>query len=296
VNINAQFTGTQVSMSFDDGSNKNRFTVVVDGASPTTITSAPGQTSLSLATGLTSGTHDIVIWRNTEASFGVTQFTGLASFGTGGALLAPVAAPNRRIEMVGDSLTVGAGVEGDAACPGGIDAFTNNYLAYGSVAARTVGADVVTIAWSGIGVYRNYDGSTTNTMPDRYPYAIPNDETPWDFSLYEPDVEVINLGTNDFGSGDPGVPYETAYEAFIKTIRANYANAYFILIDMYGGTRLTRINDVVAALKSGGESKVETLSVSSAQNNLGCNQHPNVAGQAAMGAVLAARLQSLMGW
>jgi hypothetical protein len=52
----------------------------------------------------------------------------------------------------------------------------------------------------------------------------------------------------------------------------------------------------VAALKNGGESMVETLSVSSAQNNLGCNQHPNVAGQAAMGAVLAARLESLMGW
>jgi hypothetical protein len=49
-------------------------------------------------------------------------------------------------------------------------------------------------------------------------------------------------------------------------------------------------------LKSSGESKVETLSVSSAQNNLGCNQHPNVAGQAAMGAVLAATLKSLMGW
>jgi len=59
---------------------------------------------------------------------------------------------------------------------------------------------------------------------------------------------------------------------------------------MYGGTRLTRINNVVTALKAGGESKVEALSVSSAQNNLGCNQHPNVAGQAAMGAVLSTRL------
>ena len=283
-------------MSLNDGSNQNRFTVVVDGASPTTITTTTGQTSLSLASGLAGGTHNIVVWRNTEASIGVTQFTSLLNFGTGGALLAPAAAPNKRIEMVGDSLTVGAGVEGDAACPGGIDAFTNNYLAYGSVAARTVGADVVTIAWSGIGVYRNYDGSTTNTMPVRYPYSIPNDRTAWDFSLYQPDVVVMNLGTNDFGSGDPGIPYETAYEAFIETVRTKYANAYFILIDMYGGTRLTRINDVVAALKSGGESNVETLSVSSAQNNLGCNQHPNVAGQAAMGAVLAARLESLMGW
>jgi lysophospholipase L1-like esterase len=246
-------------MSLNDGSNQNRFTVVVDGASPTTITTTTGQTSLALATGLASGTHNIVIWRNTEASIGVTEFTSLLNFGTGGALLAPAPAPNKRIEMVGDSLTVGAGVEGDAACPGGIDAFTNNYLAYGSVAARTVDADVVTIAWSGIGVYRNYDGSTTNTMPVRYPYSIPNDATPWDFSLYQPDVVVMNLGTNDFGSGDPGVPYETAYEAFIKTVRTKYANAYFILIDMYGGERLIRINDVVAALKSSGESKVETL-------------------------------------
>lgn len=296
VNIHAQFTGTQASMDVDDGSNENRFTVVVDGGTPATITTSAGQTSLPLATGLTNGAHDLVIWRNTEASIGVTQFGGLSNFGAGGALTAPAAGPNKRIEMVGDSLTVGAGVEGDAACPGGIDAFTNNYLAYGSVAARTVGADVVTIAWSGIGVYRNYDGSLTDTMPMRYPYSIPNDMTAWDFSQYQPDVVIINLGTNDFGQGDPGTPYETAYEAFIKTIRGKYANAYFILIDMYGGERLVRINDVVMAMKGAGETKIESLSVSSAQNNLGCNQHPNVAGQAAMGAVLAARLKVVMGW
>jgi lysophospholipase L1-like esterase len=296
VTINARFTGTQVSMNLNDGSNQNRFTVVVDGGTPKTITTTSGQTLLSLASGLTNGSHELVVWRNTEASIGVSQFTGLSSFGTGGALLAPDPASTKRMEVIGDSLSVGAGVEGNAACPGGIDAFTNNYLAYGSIAARAVGADVVTIAWSGIGVYRNFDGSTTNTMPVRYPYSIPNDATPWDFSLYQPDVVVINLGTNDFGPGDPGTPYETAYAAFIKTVRSKYANANFILIDMYGGVRLTRINDVVAALKSGGESRVEALSVSSAQNNLGCNQHPNVAGQAAMGAVLTARLQSLMGW
>jgi lysophospholipase L1-like esterase len=223
----------------------------------------------------------------------------LSGFGTSGALMAPAAAPDRRIEVIGDSLSAGAGVEGNAACSGGINAFTNNYLAYGSVAARAVSADVVTIAWSGIGVYRNYGETTPTaaslTMPKRYPYAIP-DTIPWDFTQYQPQVVVINLGTNDFGSGDPGTPYETAYVSFIQTIRAKYASAYFILIDMYGGNRVTRINNVVATLKSSGESKVEMLSVSLAQNNLGCNQHPNVAGQQAMGAVLATRLKSLMGW
>ena len=271
-----------------------RFTVVVDGGTPKTVTAATGATSL--ATGLTNGTHDIVIWRNTETNGGITQFTSLSNFSTGGALLAPAAAPAKRVEVIGDSLSVGAGVEGNATCTGGIDAYTNNYLAYGSVAARAVGADVVTIAWSGIGVYRNSDGSTTNTMPIRYPYSVPSDTTQWDFSLYQPQVTVINLGTNDFGSGDPGTAYETAYANFIKTVRSKYASTYFILIDMYGSTRLTRINNVIATLKAGGESKIEMLSVNSVQNNLGCNQHPNTAAQQAMGNVLATRLKSLMGW
>ncbi len=291
VNINARFTGTQVSMALTGGG--TRFTVVVDGGAPKTVTATTGSTQI--ASSLTSGSHDLLIWRNTEASpGGITQFSGLTNLSTGGALGVPALAPKKRIEIIGDSLSVGAGVEGNSTCAGGIDAFTNNYLAYGSVAARSLGVDVVTIAWSGIGVYRNYDGSTTNTMPTRYPYSAPNDTALWDFTVYQPDVTVINLGTNDFGSGDPGTAYETAYESFIKTVRSKYAGTYFVLIDMYGGTRLTRINNVVTAMKGSGETRIEALSFSSVQNNLGCNQHPNVAAQAAMGSVLANRLKAIL--
>jgi lysophospholipase L1-like esterase len=300
VNIQARFAGTQVSMAVNDATGNNRITVVVDGGTPKVIALGSGQSTVSLASGLTSATHDLLIWRNTEASpGGTTTFTGLTAFGTGGALLAPAAAPDRRIEVVGDSLSVGAGVEGDATCTGGIDAYTDNYLAYGSIAARAVSADVVTVAYSGIGVYRNYGETTPTaaslTMPKRYPYALPDTVT-WNFALYQPQVVVINLGTNDFGSGDPGTPYETAYVSFVEAIRQDYADAYFILIDMYGGMRLTRLNNVLASLKASGETKVEVLSFNSVQNNLGCNQHPNVAGQQAMGTTLATRLQVLMGW
>ena len=300
VNIQAHFTGTQLSMAVNNATGNNRITVVVDGGTAKIISLASGQSTVSLASGLPSGTHDIVIWRNTEASpGGTTTFSGLTAFGTGGALLAPDAAPARRIEVVGDSLSVGAGVEGDSACTGGIDAYTDNYLAYGSVAARAVSADVVTIAYSGIGVYRNYGETTPTaaslTMPRRYPYAIP-DTVSWNFALYQPQVVVINLGTNDFGSSDPGTPFETAYVSFVQAIRQKYADAYFILIDMYGGTRLTRLNNILASLKTSGETKAEVLSLNSVQNNLGCNQHPNVAGQQAMGTTLAARLRTLLGW
>jgi lysophospholipase L1-like esterase len=300
VNIQAQFTGTQVSMAVNNATSNNRLTVIVDGGTPRTIAMASGQSTVSLASGLSDGTHGILIWRNTEASpGGTTTFGDLTGLSAGGTLLAPVAPPARRIEVVGDSLSVGAGVEGNATCAGGIDAYTNNYLAYGSLAARAVSADVVTIAYSGIGVYRNYGETTPTaaslTMPKRYPYAIP-DTVLWDFTRYQPQVVVINLGTNDFGAGDPGTPYETAYVSFVQAIRGKYPGTYFILIDMYGGARLTRINDVLATLRNGGESKVEVLSLSSVQNNLGCNQHPNVAGQQAMGTALAARLRAVMGW
>ncbi len=88
-----------------------------------------------------------------------------------------------------------------------------------------------------------------------------------------------------------------AYVAFVKHVRSKYGSAKFILIDMYGGDRLTAINQVVSTLKSGGESKVETLSFSGVpKNNTACNQHPNIAAQQAMGALLAARLKSSLGW
>jgi len=222
VTINAHFTGTQASMDLNDGGNQNRFTVVVDGGAPKTVTSPAGQASLQLATG----------GERSAQSGGLAQHRGfhrdhavywLSNLGSGGALLAPNAAPDRRLEMIGDSLTVGAGVEGNACVPGGIDAFTNNYLAYGSIAARAVGADVVTIAWSGIGVLRNFDGSTTNIMPTRYPFAIPNDATAWDFTKYQPHVVVFIWARTISAPGDPGVAYETAYENFIKTVRSKYA-------------------------------------------------------------------------
>jgi len=283
-------------MNLNDGNDKNRFTVVVDGGGPKTVATS-SQTTVSLASGLSNGTHELVIWRNTEPGMGVSDFAGLSNFGSGGALLAPTAAPDRRLEVIGDSLSAGAGVEGTStSCSPGIDAFTNNYLAYGSVAARAVAADLVTIAWSGIGVYRSYS-SNDPTMPQRYDYATPNDKTSWDFSKYQPQVVVVNLGTNDFGAGNPGQPYVDAYVSFVKHVRSKYASASFILIDMYGGDRLTALNNVVSALKSSGESNVQTLSFSGVpNNNTACNQHPNTVAQNAMGALLTARLKSLLGW
>jgi hypothetical protein len=295
--VSARFMGTQVSAQLNDGNNGNSFEVVIDGANPKKIFSTNAQT-LVLATGLAPGIHQLLFWRDTEANVGPTEFIGLTNFGMGGALLSPPPAPDRRIEIVGDSFSVGAGIEGGGAVPCSGNKVENDYLSYGAIAARSVGADLVTIAWSGIGVWRNYGTATptpTTVMPARYDYAIPTDTTTtWDFSKYQPHVVVMNLTNNDFSVGDPGQPYVDAYLKLVKHIRSNYPNAY-IMNTIQWATADTVINSMVATLKAGGDNNVGVFDLRPFANRKACD-HPDMPASQAMGDSLATELRRVLGW
>jgi lysophospholipase L1-like esterase len=291
----ARFKGTRASIQLNDGNGDNAFEVVLDDQPPKKFRTKAGQTSYPLATDLPDGEHRVLVWRSTERfDTGNTDFVAIGEFGEGGALLAPPAAPERRIEVIGDSISVGAGLEGGPANCAANKSSTDNYYAYGSVAARALGADIATIAYSGIGVYRSYGGGDP-TMPQRYDRALPNDDVDWDFSKYQPHVVVITLGTNDFGSGSPGQPYVDTYVSFAKHVRSKYPNAYFILAAMYSNQEAP-IGNVVNNLKGGGDSQVELLTFDSVQNNEGCAQHPDKAAQQAMGELLANRIKAILHW
>jgi lysophospholipase L1-like esterase len=295
VALHARFKGTRASIELNDGNAQNAFEVVLDDQPPKKLRTKAGQTSYPLATDLPDGEHRVTVWRSTEVfDTGNTDFLGIGEFGEGGTLLSPPPAPDRRIEVIGDSISVGAGLEGGAANCAANKSSTDNFYAYGSVAARALGAEVATIAYSGIGVYRSYGGGDP-TMPERYDRALPGESGDWDFSKYQPHVVVITLGTNDFGSGNPGQPYVDAYVAFAKHVRSKYPNAHFILAAMYGNQE-TPIGNVVNNLKSNGDSKVQLLTFSAVQNNKGCAQHPDKAAQQAMGELLAARIKVIMSW
>lgn len=291
----ARFKGTRASVQLKDGNGQNAFQVVVDDQPPKKFRTNASQTSYPLATDLPDGEHRVIVWRSTEVfDTGNTDFLGISELGDEGALLAPPPAPERRIEVIGDSISVGAGLEGGPANCAANKSSTDNYYAYGSVAARALGADIATIAYSGIGVYRSY-GSGDPTMPQRYDRALPGIDDDWDFSKYQPHVVVITLGTNDFGSGNPGQPYVDAYVSFAKHVRSKYPSAHFILAAMYGNQEAP-IGNVVNTLKNGGDSKVELLTFSSVQNNKGCAQHPDKAAQQAMGELLVTRIKAIMNW
>jgi lysophospholipase L1-like esterase len=302
VSIQARFHGTSAAIDIDGGNN-NFFEVIVDGQEQPKIATTSGRKKIDLATGLPDADHDLVVWRRTEAdNYASSQFFGL-DFGSGSLL--PISAPAHKMEVIGDSITCGYGDEGvEPNCSFSFDT-ENNYLAYGSVAARELGADLYTEAWSGKGMYRNGGGDMTDTMPTLFDRAIPTDTgSTWDFS-WKPDAVVINLGTNDFSKGDPGQPFVTTYEDFVQSLRGHYPNAFVFLMigPMTTGSDLTTargyLDQVVQSRKNLGDSKIAQVLIDTQDgtaNGLGCDYHPTVKTHDIVGKALAAAIKSALGW
>lgn len=302
VSIQARFKGTSAAVDLDGGNN-NYFEVIVDGQVQPRLTTSSGRKKLDLVTGLPDAEHDLVLWRRTEAdNFAPSQFFAL-DFGSG--TLLPPTVPSHKMEVIGDSITCGYGDEGAGPnCSFSFDT-ENNYSAYGSVAARALGADLYTECWSGKGMYRNGDGSTTDTMPPLWDRTIPTDSTSsWDFS-WTPDAVVIDLGTNDFAKGDPGQAYVTAYESFLTELRGHYPNAYvFVMIGpMTSGSDLTTargyLDQVVQSRTSAGDTRISQVLIDPQDGNangLGCDYHPSVKTHALMGKTLADAMKTALGW
>jgi Carbohydrate esterase 2 N-terminal len=134
--ISLRFTGTEISVTLTDGAN-NVFEVIIDGKQ-TVVPSISGTNKYTLATGLTNGPHDLLLYRRTEAFWGDTTFGGFDIDPS--AYLPGDPLPTRRLEVIGDSISAGYGDEGTYPCTFG-PATENQYLSYEALAARSVGAD-----------------------------------------------------------------------------------------------------------------------------------------------------------
>ena len=301
----ARFQGTGATLRIDGS--PNQFTVVVDGTvSSQVLKVVSGTTQYAVASGLASGVHDLVVWRRTEGNQDENRFLGLDV--AGGQLQAPPAAPERRIEIYGDSITAGYGMDGNGpSCPFSPDT-ENHYLTYAALTARELDAELHAIAWSGIGMYRNYgiSGASSDAMPYVYARTLPTESgSTWDFGRWQPHVVVINLGTNDASTnGDPGTPYRNAYLEFVRTLRQKYPSTYFVLTvgPMLDGSALAAIKGhiqaVISTRSAEGDTKMSFLEfpVQSSADGYGCDWHPSAKTNAKMATLLTAELETRLGW
>jgi lysophospholipase L1-like esterase len=287
--------GTALDVELD-GASDVWFEIVVDGASVGHFTTSGGPQTYPLVSGLPAGPHDVQLFRRNEGFFGVVQFLGF----TPGADTTQVESPSpylHRIELIGDSLTAGYGIEGaDQYCNFSADT-ENAYLTYGAVAARNVQADPHIIAYSGIGVYQDYGGGTSEQMPERFLRTFADSATPaWDFASWVPEAVVVNLGTNDNSSDVAEANFVGAYTAFLGTLRGYYPNAAIFCVSWanWGATSEGWVDQAVAATADANTYRLSF--VIDPADGLGCDWHTNVVTNGKLAEQLTDAFATELGW
>ena len=278
------------------GSAHNHFNVLVDGAVVKTIEVSNKKESYLLVDDLDDATfHTIQLFKRTESFVGVTRFFGFEL--TGFVATAKVDVPNKKLLIIGDSFSCGYGNDveftADQNPETGFHAKNeNNYKAYGAIAARELNYQYQCIAYSGRGMYRNFNLSKTNTLPDIFPLIFPDkaESKQWDMKNYIPDVIVIKLGTNDF-FGESRSPiqvvdsaaYVTAYLNFVTYLKELFPKAQVVCVvggmmsDSWpaGRNNLTTMRNYVVTVIE----KANTEAKSEKCHYLEFPQHQNVYGE-----------------
>lgn len=159
----------------------------------------------------------------------------------------PAPAPNKSkyVEFIGDSITCGYGVDTEhELCP--FSTCTENAAkAYAYLAANRLGADYSLVSYSGHGLLSGWTPDPKKPKKEEllqpyydivsYSYhsfrGIKPQDYKWNFER-QPDVIVINLGTNDgsYTQDDPKkiARYEKCYIDFLKKVRKNNPKAHII--------------------------------------------------------------------
>lgn len=320
--VSFAFTGTSASIGIASVSGTNSADLIIDGGDPILISEFAANGNISTPAGLRNGKHIVTLRRRSEPAQG-SIFLGDVT--TDGRLEALPAPPKRQIDIIGDSITVGYGLDGTLPCVN-TAALTNNPKTYGVLAARALNADYSVIAWSGKGLIRNIATGSPDTSPlipqlyTRYGANDPDNSYPFSkTTTWSPDAVVINLGTNDFSY----LAYDAsgkAYKArepidasaftegmvkFVRDIQKHYPDAHFFLLsspmlndswptaaDAQKSTQIRALKEAVERL---GE-RAHFVDWPSQGSDVGCDYHPNAATNEKQAEVLSKVIAEVLGW
>lgn len=236
-------------------------------------------------------------------------------------LLPPPAPKQRQIQIIGDSITCGFGIEGSVEDLVHNTATENPAKAYSVLTARALDADAEIIAWNGKGVFSSYIGEDMEEpdqswlLPMLYEYTDagcckqyfhePEEAwDKWDASRLTPDLVIVYLGTND-ASYTRDIPerhqeFCHAYQELLHTIHHKHPEAK-ILCTL--GTMDPRLNETVErAVSEFSEQCPETeitylaLPLQRDEDGLGTFWHPTHATQKHAATEIVSRARKLMNW
>jgi lysophospholipase L1-like esterase len=285
----------------------NYYNVLVDNQPAKTV-EVQSDTIIEIASGLEQEIHKIQIFKRTEGNQGIGTFKGIL-LSENSEMLSWKEIPERKIEFIGNSITCGYGTEGLSKSEHWKPSTENNYQSYAPIMSRAFRADYHITAHSGQGVVRNYGNKekvSAIAMPNRFNRVFDEKEQPiWDFSLWKPDVVVINLGTNDFSTQPfpDKKQFQDGYEKLINEVQKQYGEipVFCIVGPMIDEPCYSYVKEMVDSFRNNYQKKnvyfvgIPTY-LMDPEKDLGSDTHPNYKGQRKMAAHVLPVMASILGW
>lgn len=237
---------------------------------------------------------------------------------TANGVIKPTAAKTHRIEIIGDSITCGYGVD-DADNSHHFSTATEDFTkTYAYKTAKALDADYSTVAFSGYGIISGYTANGTqnknqlvSTYYDKMGYSYGNinnslkiNTVNWDFSKFVPDVIVINLGTNDnsYCNGDvkKQKKFVTGYVTFLKQVRKDNPKATILCtLGIMGQNLYPSIQSAVKQYtKTTKDKKISTLEFDQQLQSDGycADWHPSAKTHTKAAKKLTSKIKKIMKW
>lgn len=280
------FDAPAVTMATTPGAGS--FMVEIDDRAPFKISIGENDSIVCLADSLTGGEHRLRVSYIMEGHDNHPAFRGFY-LADGGSLTRRPDQKKLKIEFIGNSITCGYGLDTDNPEEHFTYETENHYYTYAAQTARNLDADYNVVARSGIGVYRNYNGSREGkdqmTMPDIYGRTLYDRPDPqWDFSRFTPDIVCLNLGTNDTSLDNYDTELMTsAYRGMVGRIRQAYPGARIVLLtgSMLQGKALedvkTMLDTIAEDARANGDPEIYRFDMTPQDGSLGygADWHPS---------------------
>ncbi len=300
------FIGTQLSVDLNVDLNKQMegmgaLRVFIDGVRQEEAITFPHQTTdgyiqydgVVLAKDLPLGVHTVKVVKMTEQGLMTAELRGAHTDGT---FLTPKAKPELKIEFYGDSITGGYGNLGDNS---GYMWDEDSSYTYATLTADELGAEASLISYSGIPAALPVQHSHLKMMDvfDKVYLDAPASMEKYDFTEFDADIVVINLGTNDCSSPDAkydGIMQEGC-KKMIEGIHAVRPDAYIVWIyGMMGksGTGKYIEQEIIRAVDECEAAGIKVLYQEIRANGLGVGGHPDKEGHEAAAKTLVELLRN----
>lgn len=235
------------------------------------------------------------------------------------AKIQPAPAKTHRIEFIGDSITCGYGIDDGDMSHTFSTATEDVTKAYAYQTAQILDADYSMVSYSGYGVYSGYIDENTDTrnvselVPPYYPLvgfsrgtyqATAVTMADWDFSCFEPEIIVLNLGTNDksYCRNDPQrhAVFASCYHDFLTLIHEKNPNAYILCV--YGIMNHELSSSIEEAVdrfrQSSGSDRISLLLLPTQTEADGyvADFHPSLNTHRKAAQAVAIKISDIMGW